>query len=199
MSTESILEKFPEYIRLQRTSRGLTLRRVAEDIGVDPAVLSKTERGIRQAPQNLVVKLAEYYSLDEASLLKIWMQSKWSRELSQANTSLSEPVAVYAPSRIPSFQEIKQKIGAILRKDKRVLKAYLFGSFSRNEETQFSDIDILLKIDSRSTFTLFDIAAISHESEKALGRKIDIVTERALDDKIRESINRSIKTLYEKK
>lgn len=199
MSTESILEKFPEYIRLQRTSRGLTLRRVAEDIGVDPAVLSKTERGIRQAPQNLVVKLAEYYSLDEASLLKIWMQSKWSRELSQANTSLSEPVAVYAPSRIPSFQEIKQKIGAILRKDKRVLKAYLFGSFSRNEETQFSDIDILLKIDSRSTFTLFDIAGISHESEKALGRKIDIVTERALDDKIRESINRSIKTLYEKK
>lgn len=193
------MEKFPEYIRLQRTSRGLTLRRVAEDIGVDPAVLSKTERGIRQAPQNLVVKLAEYYSLDEKSLLKIWMQSKWSRELSQANTSLSEPVAVYAPSRIPSFQEIKQKIGGILRKDKRVLKAYLFGSFSRNEETQFSDIDILLKIDSRSTFTLFDIAGISHESEKALGRKIDIVTERALDNKMRESINKSIKTLYEKK
>ncbi|MGD9492640.1 MAG: nucleotidyltransferase domain-containing protein [Bacteroidales bacterium] len=193
------MKSFGAHIRNQRTSRGLTLRRVAADIETDVAILSKVERGIRQASRNLVIKLAEYYSLDEASLLKMWMQNKWSRELTESNALVNEPVSVYVQSAMPTFAEIKQKVSAILRKDKRILKAFLFGSFSRNEATDFSDIDILIKTDNRFLFTLFDLAEIAHKTEKVLGRKTDVVTERALSPEILESIHENLKVLYEKK
>ncbi len=193
------MESFCTYIRNQRTSRGMTLRQVAADTDADAAVLSKVERGIRLASRNLVIKLAVYYSLDEAELLKMWMQSKWSRELTESRTLVNEPVSVYAQAVMPTFAEIKQKVSAILRKDKRILKAFLFGSFSRNEATDFSDIDILIKTDNRFSFTLFDLAEIAHKTEKVLGRKTDVVTERALSPEIQESVHNNLKVLYEKK
>lgn len=193
------MESFGAHIRNQRTSRGLTLRRVAADIDSDPAILSKVERGNRQAARSLVVKLAGYYSLEEAALLKMWMQNKWSRELTESKTFANEPVSVYAHAVMPTFAEIKQKVSAILRKDKRILKAFLFGSFSINEATDFSDIDILIKTDNRFSFTLFDLAEIAHKSKTALGRKTDVVTERALSPEIKESIHDNLKVLYEKK
>lgn len=55
-----------------------------------------------------------------------------------------------------------------------VSEAYLFGSFARGEQTPDSDIDLCLVCGSTVTFgTLYEL---SHELEKELGRKIDIVT-----------------------
>lgn len=193
------MELFHDYIRQQRLSQGLTLRRVAADIDSDPAVLSKVERGLRKASKSLVIKLAGYYSLDENALLKKWMQSKWSDELTESGNTAAEPVSVYAYVPVPTISQIKRKIAAILRNDRRILKAFLFGSFARNEASTDSDIDILLVTDKRYSFTLFDLADIVHQSEKALNRKTDIVTDRALSPEIQESIHDNLKVLYEKK
>ena len=55
-----------------------------------------------------------------------------------------------------------------------VSEAYLFGSFSRGEQTPDSDIDLRLVCGNTMTFgTLYEL---SHELEKELGRKVDIVT-----------------------
>lgn len=55
-----------------------------------------------------------------------------------------------------------------------VSEAYLFGSFARGEQTPESDIDLRLVCDNTMTFgTLYEL---SHELEKTLGRKVDIVT-----------------------
>lgn len=55
-----------------------------------------------------------------------------------------------------------------------VSEAYLFGSFARGEQTPDSDIDLRLVCGNTMTFgTLYEI---SHELEKELGRKVDIVT-----------------------
>ena len=55
-----------------------------------------------------------------------------------------------------------------------VSEAYLFGSFARGEQTPDSDIDLRLVCGNTMTFgTLFEL---SHELEKELGRKVDIVT-----------------------
>lgn len=55
-----------------------------------------------------------------------------------------------------------------------VSEAYLFGSFARGEQTPDSDIDLRLVCGNTMTFgTLYEL---SHELEKALGRKVDIVT-----------------------
>ena len=55
-----------------------------------------------------------------------------------------------------------------------VREAYLFGSFARGEQTPNSDIDLRLVCGNTMTFgTLYEL---SHELERELGRKVDIVT-----------------------
>lgn len=55
-----------------------------------------------------------------------------------------------------------------------VSEAYLFGSFARGEQTPDSDIDLRLVCGNAMTFgTLYEL---SHELEKELGRKVDIIT-----------------------
>lgn len=55
-----------------------------------------------------------------------------------------------------------------------VTKAYLFGSFTRGEQTPDSDIDLRLACGNTMTFgTLYEL---SHELERELGRKVDIVS-----------------------
>lgn len=55
-----------------------------------------------------------------------------------------------------------------------VSEAYLFGSFARDEQTPDSDIDLRLVCGNTMTFgTLYEL---SHELEKELGQKVDVVT-----------------------
>lgn len=55
-----------------------------------------------------------------------------------------------------------------------VSEAYLFGSFARGEQTPNSDIDLRLVYGNAMTFgTLYEL---SHELERELGRKVEIVT-----------------------
>lgn len=55
-----------------------------------------------------------------------------------------------------------------------VSEAYLFGSFARVEQTPNSDIDLRLVCGNAMTFgTLYEL---SHELERELGRKVEIVT-----------------------
>lgn len=55
-----------------------------------------------------------------------------------------------------------------------VSEAYLFRSFARGEQTPNSDIDLRLVCGNAMTFgTLYEL---SHELERELGRKVEIVT-----------------------
>lgn len=55
-----------------------------------------------------------------------------------------------------------------------VSEAYLFGSFARGEQRPDSDID--LRLVCGNTMTFGALYELSHELEKELERKVDIVT-----------------------
>lgn len=57
-----------------------------------------------------------------------------------------------------------------------VLKAWLFGSFSRGEETQDSDVDIIVSLDKSKPIGLKFFGMWS-DLEELLGRKVDLVSE----------------------
>lgn len=78
-----------------------------------------------------------------------------------------------------------------------VLKAWLFGSFSRGEETQDSDVDIIVSLDKSKPIGLKFFGMWS-DLEELLGRKVDLVSEETLLPFAKESAERDKFLVYER-
>ncbi len=87
----------------------------------------------------------------------------------------------------------KEKIVEICRHND-ISYCALFGSFARGEATEESDIDLLVRFSKPIGWKFYGIA---EDLEDALGRKVDLVTERMLNKYIRESVLRDLKVIYE--
>ncbi len=68
----------------------------------------------------------------------------------------------------------------------RARNARVFGSVVHGDDTEDSDLDIL--IDPTSETTLFDIGAIRHELLQLLGVPLDVLTPKALPEKFRATV-----------
>ena len=79
-------------------------------------------------------------------------------------------------------------------KQYKVIEIGIFGSFARNEMTDKSDIDILVEY-SRGT-TILDIVKMKQELNELIGRKIDLVSKRAVRKRIMENILTDLQTVY---
>ncbi len=77
-----------ETIRRLRKERGLPLRTVAAYLDIDQAILSKIERGQRNASREQVVKLATYFKVTEDDLLVQWLSDKLVDELEDEEEAL---------------------------------------------------------------------------------------------------------------
>lgn len=69
-----------------------------------------------------------------------------------------------------------------------VVRAGIFGSFARGEQTPQSDLDFLIEFDPTKSKSLLDLAALGIELEDALGRAVDLVTYRSLNPRIRDRV-----------
>ena len=83
-------------------------------------------------------------------------------------------------------------------KTQPVLRAWLFGSYSRNEQTPWSDVDILVQYDRNQRIGLLKIAGIQIELSELLGREVDLVEDGMLRPWAVESVNRDKKLVYER-
>lgn len=82
-------------------------------------------------------------------------------------------------------------------KTQPVLKAWLFGSYARDEETPLSDVDILVVVDRTHPVGL-KFFGMWNDLEKLLGRKVDLVEEGTLSSYAINSANRDKKLIYER-
>jgi predicted nucleotidyltransferase len=78
-------------------------------------------------------------------------------------------------------EAIRRVVGA-----HRARNARVFGSVVHGNDTEDSDLDIL--IDPTPETTLFDIGAIRHELLQLLGVPVDVVTPKALPEKFRATV-----------
>ena len=84
-------------------------------------------------------------------------------------------------------------------KTQPVVKAWLFGSFARGEETPESDIDILVEYDDNAHISLLTISHMMGELERSTGRRVDLIEEGCLLPFAVESANRDKRLIYERR
>jgi len=82
-------------------------------------------------------------------------------------------------------------------KTQPVVKAWIFGSFARGEDTPLSDVDLIVQYEDDG-ISLLKHAAMICELEKILDRPVDIVEDGTLRPRVRESVNQDRRLIYER-
>ena len=88
-----------------------------------------------------------------------------------------------------SLQEIKSTLSnhkSRLFKDYPIKSMAIFGSYSRREQNDSSDLDILVEFSDKIGIRFIDLA---EDLEEILGVKVDLVSRKGIKEKYLESIN----------
>lgn len=194
------MDNLGETLRKLREEKQLPLRIVASYLDIDQAILSKVERGQRKMNRDQVVKLAQYFQVKEETLLVSWLSDKLVYELEDEDLALKalqlaeEHVAYIAFKKIDR-NEIKKQLIAGIAKFEKIRKAWIYGSFSREDDGPKSDIDIA--IETRDDFSYFDLAEVQFQLEKLVNRKVDVGFMDSFKPYILEHVNPDLKLIYE--
>jgi predicted nucleotidyltransferase len=78
-----------------------------------------------------------------------------------------------------------------------VIKAYVFGSFSRNEADKDSDIDILVDLDYSKHIGL-GFVTMQSELQYKLHKKVDLISSKAVSKYIKPFIEKDKVLIYER-
>ena len=94
-------------------------------------------------------------------------------------------------------QEMIQQIAEYF-KTQPVLKVWIFGSFSRGEEREDSDVDLLILPDRSQHFSLFTLSGMYEDLKNLIGRDVDLITDGGLMPFARESADHDKILIYER-
>lgn len=87
------------------------------------------------------------------------------------------------------IKETLKRFKPTLRKKFKVKEIGVFGSYVRGEESEESDIDILVEFSEPIGWEFIDLLEFL---EKILGRKVDLVTMRALKPQLKDKILKEV-------
>jgi len=91
-----------------------------------------------------------------------------------------------------TLQEIKNKLSAHkaeLMHKYPIKRIAVFGSFSRDEQDEASDVDIMVEFNDKIGIQFIDLA---EELEKILGFKVDLVSKNGIKEKYFKVINNDL-------
>jgi predicted nucleotidyltransferase len=199
----STLYNIGQAIRQLRIEKGVPLRTVAAYLDIDQAILSKIETGKRQAKKRHIIKLANYFKVNKEELLVIWLSSRilyelQDEELADKAIKLAEEQIAYINTPTLSKAELKKAITKELKKYPAIGQAWLFGSFARGDESQKSDVDLMLDVPQKDNFSMFDVFQIQENLQNIFNRKFDIVMAGALKSFAWETAKNDLKLIYDK-
>lgn len=82
-------------------------------------------------------------------------------------------------------------------KTQPIIKAWLFGSWARGEETPLSDVDLLVVLDHSQPIGL-KFFGMWNDLERLLNRSVDLVEDGALEDFAKNSVEHDKLLIYER-
>jgi len=88
------------------------------------------------------------------------------------------------------LEDLRAKRGEILRiaAKRGARNVRIFGSAARGEADERSDVDVL--VDMEPGRSLLDMGGLLMDLQELLGRRVDVVSERGLRERIRERVLR---------
>jgi hypothetical protein len=72
----------------------------------------------------------------------------------------------------------------------------VFGSFAEGRARPDSDVDLVISFVDDNNVGLLHFLNIKHKLEDLLGRRVDLVTQRGLNPKIKKRVQSSLKKIY---
>ena len=87
------------------------------------------------------------------------------------------------------LEQISSK-NQILKDRYHVKTIGIFGSFVRGEETENSDVDILVDLELPIGF--FEFIRLENDLSKMLGKKVDLVTKKSIKPAVKEDILKEV-------
>ena len=88
---------------------------------------------------------------------------------------------------IATLKNVTSKVLPVL-KEAGVTKSSLFGSYVRGENRADSDVDILVELPKGNS--LLDLVRLEKKVEKALGKKVDLLTYNSVHPLLKDYINK---------
>ncbi len=82
--------------------------------------------------------------------------------------------------------------------DKPVVRAYVFGSYARNEADIQSDLDLLVELDYSKPIGL-QFIGMKLDLEESLHKPVDLVSSNGLSARIRPFVEKDMQLIYERK
>lgn len=197
------MENIGQLIRRLREEKGEPLRKVAAFLDIDQAILSKIERGQRKSNKKQIEKLAKYFGADKKKMLVAWLSDKIlyeiiDEELGEEALKAAEEKIRYLRMPKLSMTILKNAVAKELRKYPVIEQAWLFGSFARGEENYKSDVDLMIDVPGKNSFSMFDAFQIQEDLQNIFKRKFDIVMAGALKPFAWETAKNDLKLIYDK-
>jgi predicted nucleotidyltransferase/DNA-binding XRE family transcriptional regulator len=199
-------ETFGEHIRKLRIARDMSLRELASALNYDQSSLSKIERNELVAPARLVAPMAKKLGADYKLLATKYFSEQVFYLLKDADYPF-EALAIAkrrlekeGKGTVKDLQRTKllETINEYLSKQP-IEKAWVFGSFARNEQSRDSDIDILVRFTRPNKLDLLDYVGMKQELEQLAGRQVDLVEEGYLLPRAKQRIEQEKVLIYERK
>ncbi len=195
------MDSLGKTIRKLRVENKLPLRTVAAFLDIDQAILSKIERGQRNASREQVIKLAEFFKANKNELLVFWLSDKLMYEVADEEFAiealqLAEEKVSYGAKTETDLSETIHLIKKILKDDGRVSAAWLFGSLARGEDQHGSDVDIMVEMNSNKSYSMFDLLDIAFLIEQKIKRRVDLVEKGYLKDFANHSVTNDLIKIY---
>ena len=196
-----MMHRFGTYISKLRLEKGFSKEELSANISVPTELLDNIEKNLTIPSKELFNRLKKIFGAESEWLMALYLTEKWYEQLSRtpyAGVILDGLTERTQKENTVGFNDIIEKVVEYLH-TMPIKKAWVFGSFARNEADNDSDLDIMVRYKQPKLIDLFDITEYIVNLEKLTGKKVDLVEEGYETDFARESILNERKLIYERK